>query len=69
MPNILNHVLLIAILCLITAAFIPLIDWLQCTHHSGGAACRASAAAASGRWEGVATTLLAIAVPSGRRQG
>jgi len=69
MPNILNHVLLIAILCLIAAAFIPSVDWLQCTHHSGGAACRASAAAASGRWEGVATTLLAIAVPSGRRQG
>ena len=69
MPNILNLVLLIAILCLITAAFIPSIDWLQCTHHSGGAACRASSAAASGRWEGVATTLLAIAVPSGRRQG
>ena len=69
MNNILSHVLLIAVACLIVAALIPSADWLQCTRHAGGAACRASAAAASGRWDGVATTLLAIAVPNGRRQG
>ena len=69
MPNILNHVILIAILCLIAAASIPTIDWLQCAHHSGGAACKASASAASSRWEGTGVTLLALAFPSGRRQG
>lgn len=69
MPNILNYIILIAILCLITAAFVPTIDWLQCAHHSGGAACKASAAAASSRWEGTGVTLLALAFQWSRRQG
>ena len=68
MSNVLSHALLAAVLCLLMAAIIPSLDWVQCTRHAGGAACRVPAAMAREAWAGTGATLLAIAVPSGRQR-
>ena len=68
MNSILSHALLAAVLCLLMAALIPTLDWVQCTQHAGGAACRTSAGMAREAWAGTGATLMAIAVPSGRQR-
>jgi hypothetical protein len=68
MNNILGHALLAAVFCLLMAAVIPSLDWVQCTRHVGGTACQVQAGKAREAWAGNGATLLAIAVPSGRQR-
>jgi hypothetical protein len=66
--NILSHALFAAVLCLLMAATIPTLDWLQCTRNAGGLACRVAAAQSREAWAGTGATLLAIVVQSGTRR-
>jgi|688.fasta_scaffold07757_18 hypothetical protein len=60
-------ILLLAGICLLAAAIIPTLDWLQCTAHTGGLSCAGARNAAIDRWGGNATILLGLAWQDQRR--
>lgn len=61
MNNLLSCALLFAGICFVAAALIPTLDWLQCTLHAGGMACRGAATSARESWLQVGGMCIATA--------
>lgn len=64
MNRYINWCLAFAGFCLLGAAMVGIVDWWNCTKHSGGRACAESRTVAIVALTGAATTALGIAVPN-----
>lgn len=68
MSQFLGYALLLACLCLLAAAVVPTVSWVQCTSHAGGVACNPAAQGAREGWLTAANVLLGLVIQDGRRR-
>lgn len=68
MNQFLGYALLLACLCLLAAALIPTVSWMQCTSHAGGLSCTPAAQGAREGWLTAANVLLGLVIQDGRRR-
>lgn len=57
-----GYALFLACLCLVIAALIPTISWIQCTTHAGGISCNPAAQGAREGWLTAANVLLGLVI-------
>lgn len=68
MTQFFGYALLLACVCLLAAALVPTISWIQCTTHAGGISCNPAAQNAREGWLTAANVLLGLVIQDGRRR-
>lgn len=63
-----GYALLLACVCLLAAALVPTVSWIQCTIHAGGLSCNPAAQGAREGWLTAANVLLGLVIQDARRR-
>lgn len=68
MSTFLGYALLLACACLMVAALVPTLDWIQCSIHHGGMACRGASQSAREAWLATGVNLISLAYQDHRQR-